>query len=280
MADNSIQREGELIRSLIELLWHKPAGIPAKDIFALIPKITPLTEFESGYSPNNNLPRYETILRLVTIPFVKAGWMVKNNKGRWYLTEAGRQACKEFANAQDLYQEALRLYEEEQQSIPEMMTTVESSEEAAWDQIEKYLQGRKSFELKSMLAHLLRACGYHVALIAPSADNSNQPDIVAWPDPIGVKQPHILVQVIHKGQAMTAEGVKSFSSLLKQNDFGLIFSSGGITKEAREEMKLASQNMSFMDLESFFDLWATQYDKLDREAQKLLPLKSIYFLSF
>ena len=280
MTENKIQREEELIRSLIELLWHKPTGIPAKDIFALIPKITPLTEFEAGYSSNTNLPRYETILRLVTIPFVKAGWLVKSNKGRWYLTEAGRQACKEFTNAQDLYQEALRLYEEEQQSIPEMMMTVESSEEAAWVQIEKYLQGRKPFELKSMLAHLLRASGYYVAGMAPPEDNSNQVDIVAWMDPIGARQPRILVQVVHKGQAMTAEGVKSFYSQLKQNDFGLIFSSGGITNEARGEMKLASQNMSFMDLESFFDLWVTQYNKLDRDVQKLLPLKSIYFLSF
>lgn len=280
MTENTIQREGELIRSLIELLWRKPAGIPAKDIFALIPKITPLTDFESGYSPNNNLPRYEMILRLVTVPFVKAGWLVKSNKGRWYLTEAGRQACREFTNVENLYREALRLYEEEQQSIPEIMMNVESSEEAAWNQIERYLQGRKPFEIKSMLAHLLRACGYHVVLVAPSVDNSNQPDIVAWPDPIGARRPRILVRVIHKGQAMTAEGVKSFFSLLRENDFGLIFSSGGITEDAREEMRSSSQNMSFMDFESFFDLWVTQYDKLDWEAQRLLPLKLIYFLSF
>jgi restriction system protein len=279
MTENKIPREGELIRSLIELLWYRPAGIPAKDIFALIPKITPLTEFEAGFSSNNNLPRYETILRMATIPFVKAGWLVKSNKGRWYLTEEGRQACKDYTNAQDLYQESLRLFEEEQQSIPEMMINVESSEEAAWDQIEKYLQGRKPFELKSMLAHLLRASGYHVAWMAPSGENSKQVDIVAWMDPIGAKQPRILVQVIHKGQAMTAEGVKSFFSLLRQNDFGLIFSSGGLTNEAREEMKSASQNMSLMDLESCFDLWVTHYNKLDLEAQKLLPLKSIYFLS-
>jgi restriction system protein len=242
--------------------------------------MTPLTEFEAGYSSTNNVPRYETILRLATIPFVKAGWMVKSNKGRWYLTEEGRQACRKFTNSQDLYQEALRRFEEEQQNIPEVMITVESSEEAAWNQIEKYLQGRKTFEIKSMLAYLLRASGYHVAWIAPPADNFNQPDIVAWMDPIGARQPRILVQVIHKGQAMTAEGIKSFSSLLEQNDFGLIFSTGGLTNEAREEMKSASQHMSFMDLESFFDLWVTQYNKLDWEAQRLLPLKSIYFLSF
>jgi hypothetical protein len=101
MADTSFQRMAELLRSIIELLWYKPAGLPAKEIIALIPKMTPLTEFEAGYSSTNNVPRYETILRLATIPFVKAGWMVKSNKGRWYLTEEGRQACREFTHSQD-----------------------------------------------------------------------------------------------------------------------------------------------------------------------------------
>ncbi len=280
MADNTFQRIAELLRGIIELLWYKPAGLPAKEVIALLPKVTPLTEFEVGYSSSNNVQRYETIVRLATIPLVKADWMVKNNKGRWYLTSEGRAACKKFTSSQDLYKEALRLFEEEQQSIPEIMITVESSQEAAWGQIEKYLQGRKPFDLKSMIAHLLRACDYHVAWTAPPEDNSNPIDLVAWLDPIGVTQPRILVQVLHKGQAMTAEGVKLFSSLLKQNDFGLIFSTGGLTNEAREEMMSVSHSLSFMDLELFFDLWIRQYSKLDSDAQRLLPLKSIYFLSF
>lgn len=280
MADNSFQRIAELLRGVIELLWYKPAGLPARELIALLPKVTPLTEFESGYSTSNNVQRYETIVRLATLPLVKTGWMVKSNKGRWYLTSEGRVACKKYTSSQDLYREALRLFEEEQESIPEMMVTVESSEEAAWGQIEKYLQGRKNFDLKSMMAHLLRACDYHVTWTSPPEDNSNPIDLIAWMDPIGVKQPRILVHVIHKGQAMTVEGVKTFSSLLSPNDFGLIFSTGGFTNEAREEMKSVSHCMSFMDLESFFDLWVRQYPKLSPDAQRLLPLKSIYFLSF
>jgi hypothetical protein len=280
MANSSFLRMAELLRSVVGLLWNKPEGLSSKEIMALLPRITPLTENETEYSYTSNGPRYEIVLRLATIPFAKAGWMVKSNKGRWYLTEDGRQACKQYTNAQDLYQEALRLFDEEQRYIPEAMITVEASEEAAWNQIEKFLQARNIFEIRSMVVNLLRASGYHVTWIRPREDNSSQPDIVAWMDPIGVSQTRILVQVIHKGQAITPEGIKSFSSRLEENDFGLIFSTGSLTNEVKEEIKSVSKNMLFMDLESFYDLWIAKYDEMDREAQRLLPLKSVHFLYF
>ena len=276
MAAPSFQRKTKLLRSIIQVLWQKPEGLPAREIIALIPQPTPSWDEELQADDEIN---YEAALRLITIPITKAGWMVKTSKGRWYLTDAGRQACRNIANVQELYQEALRQLEDEQQNIPEAIIALESAEEAAWNQVEKFLHGKKPFEIKSMLAHLLRACGYHVAWVAPEIENTNQPDIIAWTDPIGAKKPRILVQIIHKGQAMTTEGIKMFASMLGQNDFGMILSTGGLTNEARGIVKSISANMSIMDLEAFFDLWVMQYDKLDGEARKLMPLKPIHFLS-
>jgi len=103
MADVELGRIGELLRSVLELLWNKPEGMPAKDLIAYLPQVAQLTEYEKGYAAPGNLPRYEKIVRLSTIPLVHAGWLVKNNKGRWYITEEGREACRKHPNAEELY---------------------------------------------------------------------------------------------------------------------------------------------------------------------------------
>src|SRR5512136_2122947 len=112
MTEVTLGRIGELLRSVLELLWNKPEGMPAKELMAYLPQVAELTEDEKAYAVPNGIPRYEKIVRLSTIPLVHAGWLVKNNKGRWYITEAGREACRNFPNAQELYKEALRLFDE------------------------------------------------------------------------------------------------------------------------------------------------------------------------
>ena len=87
MADITPQRIGEFLRIVFDLLWNRPEGLPAVDVLAQIPHATSLTEYERGYFPSApNTPRYEKVIRLATIPLVKAGWLVKN-KGRWFITE-------------------------------------------------------------------------------------------------------------------------------------------------------------------------------------------------
>lgn len=280
MAEITVERVGELIRSLFELLWYKPDGLLTKEIFPLIPEITALTEFESGRSQTNNLLRFERIIRLATIPLERAGWLIKNNKGRWYIADDGRQACRKFPNAEELYKEALRRLADGKQNNPESIMTMEIAEEKAWEQIEKYLQSKNPSELKAMMSHLIRALGYHVSWIAPPEKKYGQVDIVAWGDPIGAKEPRIIIQIKHKGQAMTLEGLKSFHSILGQNDFGLIFSTGGLTNEGKEALITDDyRKVTFWDLDSFVDLWIINYPNLKQEAQNMFPLKAIYFLS-
>ena len=52
--------------------------------------------------------------------------------------------------------------------------------------------------------------GYHVAWIAPPEKDHGQIDMVAYTDPLGASGPRILVQIKHKGQPTTMEGMKSF----------------------------------------------------------------------
>ena len=51
MADITLNRIGELLRSVLELLWNKPEGMPAREILAFLPEITQLTDYERGYAP-------------------------------------------------------------------------------------------------------------------------------------------------------------------------------------------------------------------------------------
>lgn len=280
MTEVTLGRIGELLRSTFELLWNKPEGLPARDLLALLPEITPLTEYERTYSPSTNAPRYERIVRLATIPLVKAGWLVKSDKARWYITEEGRQACRRYVNAQELYREALRLFDESRQNVPILIVTVEEAEEKAWEQIQKYIQDMRPFEVQELVGSLLRAMGYYVAWIAPPEKDRGQIDIVARVDPIGIKGPRIFVQVKHKGQPLTLEGLKSFSPVLGDSDHGLLVSTGGFTSDVKAEiLKNVHQRISTLDLEGFFDLWVKYYNELSQEARNRLPLKAIHFLS-
>lgn len=280
MPEVTLSRIGELLRSVFELLWNRPEGLPAREIMAFLPEITQLSESERGYSASANMPRYERIVRLATIPLVKAGWLVKNNKGRWYITEAGRQACRRFPNAQELYREALRLFEESRQNAPSAQMTLEESEEKAWEQIEKFLQDTQPLRIQTLAADLLKAMGYHIAWISPPEKERGQIDIVAHVDPIGARGPRILVQVKHKGQPVTLEGLKSFANILGATDYGLLVSTGGFTGDVKEESQTIDfQHITLLDLENFFDLWVKFYQELSQEARDRFPLKAVYFLA-
>lgn len=280
MAEVTVNRVGELLRSVLELLWNKPEGMPAQEILSYLPQITQLTEYEKGYAPPTNIPRYERVVRLATIPMVQAGWLIKNDKGRWFITEEGRQACRRYRSSQELYEAALAQLEIVRQGAPSYAMTVEEAEEKAWEQIQRYLQSTRRVAFQGMVADLMRAMGYHVAWVAPPEKDRGRIDLVAYTDPIGAKGPRILVQLQHKGQAVTMEGLKSFLSVMGDGDYGMLISTGGFTYEVSEaRRKETFKKTTLLDLENFFDLWVRYYDQLSEEARARFPLTRIYFLS-
>ena len=279
MPEITLSRIGTLLRGVLELLWNKPEGLPASEILAFLPELTPLTEYEKGYSPSTNVPRYERMVRLATIPLVSAGWLVKSNKGHWSLTEEGRQACRRFPNVEEFYREAMKYLEEVKQTSPSYLIVAEEAEEKAWEQIQKYLHEIHREEFRELVVALLTAMGYHVGWVAPPEKSRGQIDLLVYVDPIGVKGPRILVQVRHKGQAITVEGIRSFQSALGSNDYGLLVSSGGFTSDVKGEIWGDDfQRLTIWDLENFFDLWVRYNDHLSQDARNRFPLRAIYFL--
>ena len=280
MSNITIQRAGELLRSIFEILWDKSDGLTAREVVSHIPQVTKLTEDELSLSPNTNTPRYEKIVRIATIPITQVGWLAKDGKGLWHITPDGYNACSRFKNAQDFYLEALRLYNERRRAIPENVMTLEIAQEAAWAQIKKHLYNLSPNELQVMLAELLRAMEYYPFWMAPLEKQRGKINLIAHTDPLGVKGQRIVAQIIHKGQAVTLEGIKSFASILGPNDFGMIVSMAGFTNEAAQELSSSVfQKVTALDAATFFNLWETYYSELNEEVHRFLPLKAVYFLA-
>lgn len=280
MSNITMKRAGELLRSVFEILWDKTEGLTAKEVLTLIPDFVKLTEEELKLSPETNTPRYEKIVRISTIPFTHAGWLIKNEKGRWFITEDGYQACRKFTNVQDFYTEAVRIYNVRRRVAPESVMEMEIAQETAWAQIERHLHQLSPSELQVMLAELLRAMEYYPSWMAPAEKQRGQINLIAFSDPIGARGQRIMAQIKHKGQAVTLEGIKSFLSALGPNDYGMIVSMSGFTNDAMLELNSNTfQRLTALDAPAFFDLWKQYYDLIDQKARYLLPLRVIHFLS-
>jgi restriction system protein len=129
---------------------------------------------------------------------VKVGWLIKN-KGRWTLTEEGKKAYERIPDPEKFVREGGRLYRQWAESRPDTVSevveegpdatsTIEEAEEAAWSEIEKYLQNMPPYDFQNLVAGLLRAMGYHVSWIASPGPEKGI-DILAHTDPLGTSTP-------------------------------------------------------------------------------------------
>ncbi len=296
MAEITRRRVGELQRGVFKTLLEQPDGLPAKDVLERLEKLVLPTDFEKSEYPNRpGVRRFEKIVRFATIAPVKAGWLLKS-KGRWSLTEEGRQAYEKHREPEAFYKEAHRLYSQWAESQPEAeivdvaesmgptsapgaATTLEEAEESAWAEVEQYLQGMPPYDFQALVAALLRAMGYHVSWIAPPGPDKGI-DIIAYNDPLGTKMPRIKVQVKRRADKISVEGLRSFMAQLGDQDVGIFVSTGGFTSDAETEARTQpTRKVTLLDLEQLFDLWVMYYEKVSESDKHLLPLKPVYYLA-
>lgn len=291
MAEITRPRTGIFLREVFRILINKPEGMPAKEVLAELPKAIPLTEYESGYYPSApNSPRIDKIVRFATIGVVKSGWMVKT-KGKWFVTEEGKQAYKKFTDPEEFFRESTRLYNEwrdgrpqEEPDVEELIEpekpqyTIEELEELAWEQIQQVLRGINPYEFQDLVADLLKAMGYYIYWVAPPGKDGGI-DIIAYSDPLGAHGPRVKVQVKHKpDSSITVEPVRAFMSVIGTDEIGLFVSSGGFTSGAHEEARSQDKRkITLIDNEALIGLWIENYSKLSQEARQRMALKPIYF---
>ena len=279
MYDPPILRISEFLRGIVKVLWNHPEGQYARDVIDYLPKIIELTEHETGISSHFNMPRYERMARLATLSLMRVGWMAKTDKGLWFLTADGRNACRKFQNSKDLFLEAVRLSEEIRTDSSEIAISFDMIQEMGWDMVANFIHRKNKAEIRKLIMALLEAMQFHLVWMAHPQKDHGLIDAIASTDPIGGNPYRILIHVKHTGQPVTVEGLKSFQTILGLNDFGLFFSTGGFTAEAQNEInKGASQKINAMDLQKFYDMWIKYFDKLSNSAHQILPLKAIFFI--
>ena len=301
MAEITVKRTGELQRGVFRILLDRPEGLSAKDVLEKMQQIVPPTTFEKTDYPNNpGVRRFEKMIRFATIGPVKAGWLIKD-KGKWYLTEEGKNAYSKYTDPEVFRRESSRLYYQWREKQPketpvftpedeaalqslglaplDTSSTFEEAEETAWSEIERYVQIMNPYDLQKLVAALLRAMGYHVSWNAPPGPDKGI-DIVAHNDPLGTSAPRIKVQVKRRADKISVDGLRSFMAVLGEQDVGLFVSTGGFTSEAESEARTKeTRKLTLLDLEKLVDLWVANYDKIEDSDKQLLPLKAVYYLA-
>jgi restriction system protein len=295
MADASgKRRQGELLSGVFQLLSSHSEGLPAKEVLSKLRATVPPTTHEASEYPNRpGVVRYDKIVRFGSIPFVKAGWLVKR-KGQWSATEDGLAAFRQYAHdPEGFMREAIKRYRQWKKDQPEpaedllqasdeaaeALGTLEEAEESAFAEIKDYVDRMAPYDFQDLVAALVSAMGYHVRWIAPPGPDQGI-DIIAGLDQLGLSDPRVKVQVKHRTAVASVSDVREFMAVLGQRDVGIYVSTGGFTKDAMELARShETRRLTLVDLEELLDLWASNYTKIEEIKRRLLPLKAVYYLS-
>lgn len=287
MTDITVNRISEILRLVFDLLWFEPQGLYVSEIMRYIQSTVPLSEYETGYYPYAPYsPRYEVVIRVGTIPLVRAGWLEKTRNGRWLITEAGREACKRYNNAADFFEESVRLFVQWKASENNRLVQIGANPynfavENSWEQIRQYIDNMDMRDLREMVSVLLKAMGCTIAWSGPVGEDNELIDLVCYMDPLGLNNARIVVHVANKSQVSTRDGLSVFMNVLKPNDVGLYISLGGATNDLNQFAMTQTQNrIRLIDLETFVDLWVEHQSKIDHDSRIKFPLKPVYFLAF
>lgn len=231
----------------------------------------------------------------------KVGWLRYNERTdwRWFITEAGDAALKQYTDPLDFLNAAKKLTGRKTQleagdspnaeekgtdmatqavAAKEATATFQEALDTARESIEKYLLSVDPYVFQDIVADLLRALGYHVDWTANKPGPDGGCDIVAFSDAIGVTKPIIKVQVKRKKDKEGAPNVKSFYGNLGQNDSGIYVCLGGFTPDAEAFARNCQQNLTLIRMDRFVQLWIQNYDKLTDEAKSRFRLEPIYYV--
>lgn len=298
MADITIKRTGEIVRNLFDILIKHPEGMRAHEALAAVADSLTLNEHEAGIYQSNGARRFEKIVRFATIPYVKAGWMIKQ-KGAWTITEQGIAAHQKFKDPETFSREANKLYRawranqkglattstsdeplDEKDAEQSSAITFEQAEEQAWNEVERFLKSMNPYEFQELVADLLRGMQYYVSWVAPPGKDGGV-DIIAHPDPLGTQSPRLKVQVKRHADARVDHAeVRSFLSTINGDDAGLFVSTSGFTRDAESFARMQeSRKIMLIDLERFFELWVKFHDKLSDEARRRFPVTPVHFFT-
>ena len=296
MPEITRKRNGEIQRAIFSVLLEQPdAFMKAGDVLTAVAQRIALTPYELGdYASGGR--RFEKIARFSTLAPVKAGWLLKQ-KGQWTVSDEGRAAYQEYLVPDEFARQASVRYQDwhrsrtddEQAKLSAVIAEepvadeaaavrLEEAEESAWAEVEHYISTMNPYDFQDLVAALLRALGYYVVWTAPPGKDGGV-DLIAAPDPLGTRLPRIKVQVKRQLGTVSVDGLRAFMATLGTDDVGLFVSTGGFTKDAKDEARQQStRRVTLIDLVRLYDLWVEHYPKMPDDDRRRLPLRPVYFL--
>jgi len=301
--NTSKDRAALFIKAALEALHAAGGSLPLREVKAAVAAKVSFTPDDLRVYEKTGYVRWESILHFYSIDCVKAGFILKHG-GQWHLTPEGEAVLA--LPAADLLDQALRAYRQWKANRPaevdaptkdsapdvpisafeqaavERSFVFERAEADARAEIEDFLANLGPYELQDVVAALLRGMGYTTPFIAPKGPDGGT-DILAYPDPLGARTPHIRVQVKHRarsGQKATRDEIASLRGILRQDrEMGLFVSTAGFTSEAVREARQGGVHIDLMDLNGLLEKWTSFYDRLTEEDKGSLRLRRVFFLA-
>jgi restriction system protein len=286
------------IYAALQTLKENDGEMRGKEVVDHLRATMEFDDYEKHVFEKTGYIRWESVLHFHTVDAQKAGFLRKN-KGVWILTQEGEKALDENSPEQlhvlmnkgyKKWEASNKKEQKELQSLDEnddlesnfiqnQKSIIEQTEADASDGIREFIINKNPYEFQDLVGALLEAMGYHVSSIAERGPDGGI-DIIAYTDPLGTKQPRIIVQVKHKPEsAISSDEIQKLSGTLKRNsDVGIFVTSGRFSKPSRKESLMSREHIELIDFDRFVELWQEYYPKMEDDKKSLLPLHPIYFL--
>lgn len=293
----SRQTAAKVIFAAMQILVEKGGEAAGRDVIDEIEKRVQLDAWEKDVYEKSGYTRWKSMVHFFSIDLIKAGFLVKK-KGVWYITQEGELALKlgdvgllEAAdkkykqwrndNPKDAGESATDSIEvevaEEGSVAQAQEATIQQMEQEAIDGLRKQIDSMNAYEFQDLVAAMLRGMGYFTPFIAPKGKDGGV-DVVAYQDPLGVRNPRIKVQIKHRDATATVQEIRELMGLLqKEGDVGIFVSTGGFTTDAKTTARTSHVHVELIDFDRFIALWQEFYEKLADEDKDRLRLRPIYF---
>ncbi len=279
----------------LKLLKQNGGSMRASEVIAQLNDTLTLDEWAKSRYEKTGYVRWQSILHFYTIGLIKAGYLIKT-KGTWNITPEGEEATK--LNELELLHSIDNAYKEWKNNQPTELpkgnigedvteivieenqkALIEQYEEKAYDGLRSFVLTKNPYEFQDLVAALLEAMGYYISHVAAKGRDGGI-DIIAYNDPLGTRQPRMVVQVKHRPDSkIPAEDIQKLVGTMKRSsDVGIFVTSGEFSNPAKTESRTTGQHVELIDFDRFIDLWIQYYPKMKDEQKNMLPLQPIYFL--
>ena len=162
---------------------------------------------------------------------------------------------------------------------PKGSLLLETARGYARSEIESFVSAMAPYDFQELVAALLRAMGYTISFVSSRGADGGT-DILAYPDALGARTPHIRVQVKHREDKATREEVAALRGIIRPGrEIGLFVSSGGFTSGAVREARHGAAHIELMDWDGVLDKWLAHYKRLRKADRRRLRLRPVYFLA-